>query len=162
MPPQKAGDTPLDMYQFRMLYNTCKVPGVTKDRLHNYFKTGMINNNPWPVAHIQTTCLSETCVYCAVTQRVKVLAPPTWWSCAVDGSSSLMHSVTEKSSLHQNYSGTADGCARLSVNLVGRSISKCLWKQENLLTQLYRSIKEQLTFIPERQKAATRCWVCRL
>lgn len=45
MPPQKAGDTPLDMYQFRMLYNTCKVPGVTKDRIHNYFKTGMINNN---------------------------------------------------------------------------------------------------------------------
>lgn len=38
--PQKAGKTPLDMDQFRMLYSTCKVPGVTKDTIHNYFKTG--------------------------------------------------------------------------------------------------------------------------
>lgn len=57
--PQKAGNTPLDMHQFRMLYNTCKVPGVTKDRIHNYFKTGRINS--WPAAHIQDTYLSETC-----------------------------------------------------------------------------------------------------
>lgn len=38
--PQKAGKTPLDMDQFRMLYCTCKVPGLTKDSIHNYFKTG--------------------------------------------------------------------------------------------------------------------------
>lgn len=38
--PQKAGQTPLDMDQFRMLYCTCKVPGVTKDTISNYFKTG--------------------------------------------------------------------------------------------------------------------------
>lgn len=108
MPPQKAGDTPLDMHQFRMLYSTCKVPGVTKDKIHNYFKTGRTHNSSWPVAHIQRTCLCETCVCCAVTQRVKVLAPPTWWSCAVDGSSSSMHSATEKSSPHQKSSGTSD------------------------------------------------------
>ncbi|MEQ2210008.1 hypothetical protein XENOCAPTIV_007230 [Xenoophorus captivus] len=38
--PQKAGKTPLDMDQFRMLYSTCKVPGVKKDTIRNYFKTG--------------------------------------------------------------------------------------------------------------------------
>lgn len=38
--PQKAGETPLDMDQFRMLYCTCKVPGVTKDAIRSYFKTG--------------------------------------------------------------------------------------------------------------------------
>lgn len=42
--PQKAGETPLDMDQFRMLYCTCKVPGVTKDAIHNYFKTGARNS----------------------------------------------------------------------------------------------------------------------
>lgn len=36
----KAGGVPLDMNQFRMLYNTCKIPGVTRDSLVNYFKTG--------------------------------------------------------------------------------------------------------------------------
>lgn len=40
--PQKAGKTALDMDQFRMLFCTCKVPGVNKDTLHNYFKTGRI------------------------------------------------------------------------------------------------------------------------
>lgn len=38
--PQKAGKTPLDMDQFRMMFCTCKVPGVKKDTIHNYFKTG--------------------------------------------------------------------------------------------------------------------------
>lgn len=38
--PQKAGKLPLDMDQFRMLFCTCKVPGVKKDTIRNYFKTG--------------------------------------------------------------------------------------------------------------------------
>lgn len=41
--PQKAGKIPLDMDQFRMLFCTCKVPGVKKDTIRNYFKTGTIN-----------------------------------------------------------------------------------------------------------------------
>lgn len=54
--------------------------------------------------HSKLTCLCcETCV--CVTQRVKVLAPPIWWSYVVDGSSRLMRSVMEKSSLLQNCSG---------------------------------------------------------
>uniref|UniRef100_A0A668T6Z5 Choline/carnitine acyltransferase domain-containing protein n=1 Tax=Oreochromis aureus TaxID=47969 RepID=A0A668T6Z5_OREAU len=42
--PQKAGKTPLDMDQFRMLFCTCKVLGVKKDTIRNYFKTGRINS----------------------------------------------------------------------------------------------------------------------
>lgn len=42
--PQKTDKSPLDMDQFRMLFCTCKVPGVTKDTIRNYFKTGRINS----------------------------------------------------------------------------------------------------------------------
>lgn len=44
LPPQKAGKEALDMDQFRMLFNTCKVPGVKKDTIRNYFKTGRMNS----------------------------------------------------------------------------------------------------------------------
>ncbi|CAL8247207.1 unnamed protein product [Lota lota] len=37
--PHKAGRLVLDMDQYRMLFCTCKVPGVTKDTILNYFKT---------------------------------------------------------------------------------------------------------------------------
>lgn len=40
MPVHKVGSTPLDMNQFRMLFSTCKVPGVNRDYIMNYFKTG--------------------------------------------------------------------------------------------------------------------------
>ena len=40
MAPHKAGGSGLDMDQYRMLFCTCKVPGVTKDTILNYFKTG--------------------------------------------------------------------------------------------------------------------------
>ena len=42
MTPHKAGRSGLDMDQYRMLFCTCKVPGVTKDTILNYFKTGNI------------------------------------------------------------------------------------------------------------------------
>ncbi|XP_053569972.1 peroxisomal carnitine O-octanoyltransferase [Bombina bombina] len=35
----KNGNTPLDMHQFRNLFNTCKIPGVTRDSIANTFKT---------------------------------------------------------------------------------------------------------------------------
>nr|BAE20525.1 unnamed protein product [Mus musculus] len=40
LPVHKSGNTPLDMNQFRMLFSTCKVPGITRDSIMNYFKTG--------------------------------------------------------------------------------------------------------------------------
>jgi hypothetical protein len=42
MTPHKAGRSGLDMDQYRMLFCTCKVPGVTKDTILNYFKTGIV------------------------------------------------------------------------------------------------------------------------
>lgn len=39
----KAGTIPFDMDQFRMLFSTCKVPGVNKDIILNLFKTGKAN-----------------------------------------------------------------------------------------------------------------------
>ncbi len=44
LPIQKAGKTALDMDQFRMMFSTCKVPGVKKDTIYNYFKTGRVNS----------------------------------------------------------------------------------------------------------------------
>ncbi|KAL7976565.1 hypothetical protein Chor_008514, partial [Crotalus horridus] len=35
----RAGNKPLDMDQFRMLFCTCKVPGIVQDSITNYFKT---------------------------------------------------------------------------------------------------------------------------
>lgn len=40
VPVHKVGNTPLDMNQFRMLFSTCKVPGITRDSIMNYFRTG--------------------------------------------------------------------------------------------------------------------------
>ena len=45
LPTQKAGSVPYDMDQFRMLFCTCKVPGVVKDTILNYFKTGRKSSN---------------------------------------------------------------------------------------------------------------------
>lgn len=72
MPPQKAGDTPLDMYQFRMLYSTCKVPGVTKDRIHNYFKTE--SEGPCP-SHLMVMCRGRIFKFDALCDG-EILTPP--------------------------------------------------------------------------------------
>lgn len=40
VPIERSRDDVLDMNQFRMLFNTCKVPGITRDSVYNYFKTG--------------------------------------------------------------------------------------------------------------------------
>lgn len=64
--PQKAGKTPLDMDQFRMLFCTCKVPGVKKDTIHNYFKTGRINSTVYPLG-TRVYNLAHTAYHCYVT-----------------------------------------------------------------------------------------------
>lgn len=70
--PQKAGNTPLDMHQFRMLYNTCKVPGVTKDRIHNYFKTESEGQCP---SHLVVLCRGRIFKFDAVCDG-EILTPP--------------------------------------------------------------------------------------
>ncbi|NWH71350.1 OCTC octanoyltransferase, partial [Piaya cayana] len=39
MPVERAGNAVLDMNQFRMLFCTCRIPGVNRDSIGSYFKT---------------------------------------------------------------------------------------------------------------------------
>ncbi|KAK2844568.1 hypothetical protein Q5P01_011227 [Channa striata] len=70
--PQKAGKTPLDMDQFRMLFCTCKVPGVTKDTIHNYFKTE--REGPCP-SHLVVMCHGRIFTFDALCDG-EILTPP--------------------------------------------------------------------------------------
>uniref|UniRef100_A0A3Q2C7U0 Peroxisomal carnitine O-octanoyltransferase n=1 Tax=Cyprinodon variegatus TaxID=28743 RepID=A0A3Q2C7U0_CYPVA len=70
--PQKAGKTPLDMDQFRMLYSTCKVPGVKKDTIHNYFKT--VSEGPCP-SHLVVMCRGRIFTFDALFDG-HILTPP--------------------------------------------------------------------------------------
>ncbi|CAN9514223.1 unnamed protein product [Ophioblennius macclurei] len=72
LPPQKAGKTPLDMDQFRMLFCTCKVPGVTKDTIHNYFKTE--SEGPCP-SHVVVICRGRLFTFDAL-HNGQILTPP--------------------------------------------------------------------------------------
>lgn len=72
LPPQKAGKTPLDMDQFRMLFNTCKVPGVTKDTIQNYFRTASEGECP---SHLVVMCRGRIFSFDAVYNG-EILTPP--------------------------------------------------------------------------------------
>ncbi|NXU72525.1 OCTC octanoyltransferase, partial [Oreotrochilus melanogaster] len=39
VPVERSGSAVLDMNQFRMLFCTCKIPGITRDSISSYFKT---------------------------------------------------------------------------------------------------------------------------
>ncbi|OBS68279.1 hypothetical protein A6R68_03179, partial [Neotoma lepida] len=50
LPVHKSGNTPLDMNQFRMLFSTCKIPGIARDSIMNYFRTVRLcssSSSPW-------------------------------------------------------------------------------------------------------------------
>lgn len=70
--PQKAGKIPLDMDQFRMLFCTCKVPGVKKDTIRNYFKTE--SEGPCP-SHLLVMCRGRIFTFDAVHDG-QILTPP--------------------------------------------------------------------------------------
>ncbi|KAF7656061.1 hypothetical protein LDENG_00046780 [Lucifuga dentata] len=72
LPPQKSGDVPLDMDQFRMLFCTCKVPGVQKDTIRNYFKTESEGPSP---SHIIAMCRGRIFTFDAVYDG-QILTPP--------------------------------------------------------------------------------------
>ncbi|XP_068611832.1 peroxisomal carnitine O-octanoyltransferase [Brachionichthys hirsutus] len=72
LPPQKAGNTALDMDQFRMLYCTCKVPGVKKDSIRNYFKTEREGHCP---SHLVVLCRGRIFTFDALYDG-KILTPP--------------------------------------------------------------------------------------
>uniref|UniRef100_A0A8C8LSH9 Choline/carnitine acyltransferase domain-containing protein n=1 Tax=Oncorhynchus tshawytscha TaxID=74940 RepID=A0A8C8LSH9_ONCTS len=70
--PHKAGNVVLDMDQFRMLFCTCKVPGVTKDTIINYFKTE--SEGPCP-SHVVVMCKGRFFSFDAVCDGY-ILTPP--------------------------------------------------------------------------------------
>ncbi|XP_054639070.1 peroxisomal carnitine O-octanoyltransferase [Dunckerocampus dactyliophorus] len=72
MAPQKAGKMALDMDQFRMLFCTCKVPGVKKDALYSYFKTEQEGNCP---SHLVVMCRGRIFTFDALCDG-QILTPP--------------------------------------------------------------------------------------
>ncbi|KAI3360493.1 hypothetical protein L3Q82_002379 [Scortum barcoo] len=70
--PQKSGKTPLDMDQFRMLFCTCKVPGVKKDTIRNYFKTE--REGPCP-SHLVVLCRGRIFTFDGLCDG-QILTPP--------------------------------------------------------------------------------------
>ncbi|TRZ03115.1 hypothetical protein DNTS_029900 [Danionella cerebrum] len=68
----KAGAMPFDMDQFRMLYCTCKVPGVTKDTILNFFKTE--SEGPCP-SHVIVMCRGRIFTFDALCEG-QILTPP--------------------------------------------------------------------------------------
>uniref|UniRef100_A0A667XJ02 Peroxisomal carnitine O-octanoyltransferase n=1 Tax=Myripristis murdjan TaxID=586833 RepID=A0A667XJ02_9TELE len=70
--PHKSGTSPLDMSQYRMLFCTCKVPGVKKDTIQNYFKTE--SEGPCP-SHVVVMCRGRIFTFDAVHDG-QILTPP--------------------------------------------------------------------------------------
>ncbi|XP_028833452.1 peroxisomal carnitine O-octanoyltransferase [Denticeps clupeoides] len=72
LPVHKSGNVPLDMHQFRMLFSTCKVPGITKDKILNYFKTE--SEGPC-LTHIVVMCRGRIFTFDAMCDGL-ILTPP--------------------------------------------------------------------------------------
>lgn len=70
--PQKSGKMPLCMDQFRMLFCTCRVPGVKKDTILNYFKTE--SEGPCP-SHVVVMCRGRLFTFDAL-HNGQILTPP--------------------------------------------------------------------------------------
>nr|XP_033787107.1 peroxisomal carnitine O-octanoyltransferase isoform X2 [Geotrypetes seraphini] len=68
----KVRGTPLDMNQLRMLFSTCKVPGVTRDSITNYFRTESEGDCP---SHVVAMCRGHIFAFDAVHDG-HILTPP--------------------------------------------------------------------------------------
>lgn len=68
----KAGNVPFDMDQFRMLFCTCKVPGINKDTILNFFKTE--SEGPCP-SHMVVMCRGRLFTFDALCDG-RILTPP--------------------------------------------------------------------------------------
>lgn len=72
LPVHKAGNRPMDMDQFRMLYSTCKIPGITRDSIINYFKTEREGSSP---SHLMVMCRGRQFTFDALHEG-SILTPP--------------------------------------------------------------------------------------
>ncbi|KAM9216070.1 peroxisomal carnitine O-octanoyltransferase isoform 4-T4 [Dugong dugon] len=72
LPVHKVGNTPLDMDQFRMLFSTCRVPGITRDSVMNYFSTESEGCSP---SHVTVLCQGRVFVF-DVMHEGCLITPP--------------------------------------------------------------------------------------
>ncbi|XP_061441604.1 peroxisomal carnitine O-octanoyltransferase isoform X2 [Rhineura floridana] len=72
LPVHRSGNMPLDMEQFRMLFNTCKIPGITQDSIGNYFRTESEGECP---SHLVVLCRGRVFAFDAVHDGY-ILSPP--------------------------------------------------------------------------------------
>ncbi|XP_021243189.1 peroxisomal carnitine O-octanoyltransferase isoform X2 [Numida meleagris] len=72
VPIERSGNAILDMSQFRMLFNTCKVPGITRDTLCNCFKTVTEGECP---SHLVVLCRGRVFAFDAIHEG-NMLTPP--------------------------------------------------------------------------------------
>ncbi|XP_007424767.1 peroxisomal carnitine O-octanoyltransferase [Python bivittatus] len=68
----KSGNKPLDMDQFRMLFCTCKVPGILQDSIANYFRTE--NEGECP-SHLVVLCRGRIFEFSGLHDG-HILSPP--------------------------------------------------------------------------------------
>ncbi|XP_039913931.1 peroxisomal carnitine O-octanoyltransferase [Hirundo rustica] len=69
---ERSGNAVLDMNQFRMLFCTCKIPGLTRDSLGSYFKTEAEGECP---SHLIVLCRGRVFEFDALHEG-SMLTPP--------------------------------------------------------------------------------------
>ncbi|NWS60128.1 OCTC octanoyltransferase, partial [Chunga burmeisteri] len=69
---ERSGNAVLDMNQFRMLFCTCKIPGVTRDSIGSYFKTETEGECP---SHLIVLCRGRVFAFDAIHEGNMVTPP---------------------------------------------------------------------------------------
>ncbi|KAM4685371.1 peroxisomal carnitine O-octanoyltransferase [Amazona ochrocephala] len=72
VPVERSLDEVLDMNQFRMIFCTCKIPGVTRDSISHYFKTEAEGECP---SHLVVLCRGRVFAFDAIHEG-NMLTPP--------------------------------------------------------------------------------------
>ncbi|XP_061202088.1 peroxisomal carnitine O-octanoyltransferase isoform X1 [Neopsephotus bourkii] len=72
VPVERSLDEVLDMSQFRMLFCTCRIPGVTRDSISHYFKTETEGECP---SHLIVLCRGRVFAFDAIHEG-SMLTPP--------------------------------------------------------------------------------------
>ncbi|CAI5788801.1 peroxisomal carnitine O-octanoyltransferase [Podarcis lilfordi] len=72
LPADKQGNMPLDMNQFRKLFSTCKIPGITQDSIASYFRTDSEGESP---SHLIVLCQGRIFAFDGVHDG-QLLSPP--------------------------------------------------------------------------------------
>ncbi|KAM9287816.1 peroxisomal carnitine O-octanoyltransferase isoform 2-T4 [Cariama cristata] len=69
---ERSGNAVLDMNQFRMLFCTCRIPGVTRDSIGSYFKTETEGECP---SHLIVLCRGRVFAFDAIHEGNMVTPP---------------------------------------------------------------------------------------